>query len=199
MKGKNDPSVISLNDMRGLWDKLVTASGEAEGFCSKIDSTFREGGVLVDLCFGPSQSAGIPRIVSIIDEDDCHDSISDICENRHCSQKPERSSTSDSRCKPGSRCRSDSRQVSPSSSLRSRDAEHRMSSVVHPDHRPRQLVPSDIPSVVYDRPRSKKQKKKKTSVALPDDIPRLIITPDVPPSDFPAVITTKTKRRFGYI
>jgi hypothetical protein len=51
----------------------------------------------------------------------------------------------------------------------------------------------DFPSVVYER-----RKQKKVSTSLPDDIPR-IIRSESPPSDFPTIIKTKSKPRFGYI
>jgi hypothetical protein len=35
----------------------------------------------------PSGHPGIPRVVSITEDDDCEDTISDICEIRHCSFK----------------------------------------------------------------------------------------------------------------
>jgi hypothetical protein len=41
-----------------------------------------------DYCFPSYDQPDIPRVVSITEDDDCSDSISDICEIRHCSVKP---------------------------------------------------------------------------------------------------------------
>lgn len=81
---------VASSENDGLWDRLC------QGYkCCTIDDDDEGIKLLADLSlctyFGCDNRSvkerEVPRVVSITSEDDCHDSISDICEERHCSVK----------------------------------------------------------------------------------------------------------------
>jgi len=94
----------SLKNMRCLWEKLVkaTSSSGPNSCLSHLqieDEHFWAMWNDLSPCSSgywsevPKNQPEIPKIVSITDDEDYSDAISDICENRHCSYKPFRQSS----------------------------------------------------------------------------------------------------------
>jgi hypothetical protein len=135
-------------------------------------------------------------VVSIAEDDDFGDSISDICENRHCSTK-----VTDG---------SEPRQASPacdSSVVTQRSTPQRSvaqwQSGVYTEEEKEWVADFDLPSVIYHTSKSRR--------LPPTDAPpvnvSVVVFPkskqkrSTPPQDYPTIIyeNTKTKRRYGYV
>jgi hypothetical protein len=179
--------------MKGLWDKLVRAtSSNSARCCSSIQTTFQdEEGLWADLspcsfgyCNQPegggeaSDHVEIPRIVSISDDDDCHDSISDIGDVRHCSVKPPRESRQGESPTVESKASRTARAYATMEDLKS--APELPSVVCDGKKKGPTAPPADIPPIVYDRPKPKQGRSS-------------------PPPDYPSIIYQKNHRRFVYI
>lgn len=154
--------------MTSLLDKLITAS--RDGWCSNLHAIcthYDAEEILGDLspcALSSPEKTTIPRIVSIPsaprNKGFCQDSVSDICENRHCSQKPKRSAST--------------RRTSPFNGSLNREMEHWMSTSAYVSFRRTQKKRKNrsssrhkrVPSMIYQKTKSQRSSRSSSHVPL---------------------------------